>query len=616
MLLWLAIASRQLIGDEQAAPERPTPGQSHAANQPLTFRQHIAPLVLAHCAQCHRPGQSGPFSLLTYDDVRKRADQIAEVTRSRFMPPYLPDTSVVHYENERVLTDGQIAAFGRWAAQGAPEGDAADAVDPPRFVEGWHLGTPDLVATMPQPFEMPATGPDIYRNFVVPVALDRPRWVRAMEFRPGNYRIVHHAFMMIDSTGAARRYDREDALPGYPGMDVRGAVSPEGQFVGWQPGRLPSVPPDGIAWRITPGTDLVLQVHMQATGKPEPIQASVGFFFTDQPPTKHPFKLVLRSIDIDIPAGEANYTFEQSYTLPVDVEALAVTAHAHYLGKKMHVWGELPDGKRQWLLKIDDWDLNWQGDYRYRDPLRLPKGTRIVQRYTYDNSSKNIRNPSRPPRRVQYGLEATDEMGSVWLQLLPRSAEQLHQLRLHYGRYVMQDIYHRSRKILQQNPADVSAHVELGKIAMATGRMDVATAMFRKAAALDPNSLLARFHLGDILLRQSQWAEGEREIQAALAIDPQDFKALYDLGMMHLQQDHWGEALDYFQQALTQNAFDPDANQNVAVILIRQGTPDRAIPYLERVLDVHPDDPEILGMLRSAKQSGQGSRVGSGKLDP
>jgi hypothetical protein len=271
--------------------------------------------------------------LLTYGDVRKRAAQIVKVTSTRYMPPWLPDAGTVRFQDERILTDGQIALFRLWARQGLTEGERSDLPPRPTWTRGWELGQPDLVVTMPDPFTMPASGPDVYRNFVIPIPLDAPQWVRAMELRPGNKRIVHHAFMLTDSTRTARKLQAEDSLPGYEGMDVRGAQAPEGHFVGWQPGRRPYSAPDGMAWKLNPGTDLVLQVHMQPTGKSETIQASIGFFFSREAPTEHPFKLVLRSEDIDVPAGEKNYTFQESYVLPVDVDALAITAHAHYLGK-------------------------------------------------------------------------------------------------------------------------------------------------------------------------------------------------------------------------------------------------------------------------------------------
>src|SRR5262245_53512760 len=172
-----------------------------AHSQTISFNEHIAPIIYANCAQCHRPGQIGPFSLLSFDDVRRHASTIAAVTQSRYMPPWKPEPGWAIYRDERRLTPAQIALIQQWVADGAREGDSAKAVRPPFFADGWQLGTPDLILEMPASFPVPAEGNDIYRNFVLPANLLEDKWVKAIELKPLARSVVHHAFFLADRTG-------------------------------------------------------------------------------------------------------------------------------------------------------------------------------------------------------------------------------------------------------------------------------------------------------------------------------------------------------------------------------------------------------------------------------
>ena len=313
------------------------------------FHRDIAPLVFEQCSICHRPGQSAPFSLLTYADVADRAEQIVDVLRSRFMPPWLPERSANRFVGERRLTSAQIELFEKWTATDCLEGDPADGPEPPKFKDGWQLGTPDSVVRLSTGYSLPPDGKDIYRNFVLSPGLQETKWIKSVEIRPGNYRAVHHALLLVDRTDSSRSLDDEDPEPGYPGMDAQWAQSPGPQFLSWQPGRVASVGRDELAWPLEPGTDLVLQVHMQPTGKLESVQPEIGLHFADQPSTGHVFKVCLRSFDIDIPAGEANYEIASEFKLPVDVELLAVLPHAHYLGRKLLGFCQSARWKRAFL---------------------------------------------------------------------------------------------------------------------------------------------------------------------------------------------------------------------------------------------------------------------------
>ena len=284
---------------------------------------------------------------------------------------------------------------------------------------------PDLVVTMPQPYVLPSQTRDVFRTFVIPIPVEAASYVKAVEFHPGNHRIVHHANIKIDRTRLSRRRDEDEAGAGYEGGGSREARFPDGMFLGWTPGQSPRVSPEDMSWHLEPQSDLVVELHLMPGAKPEPVQVSVGFFFTDRAPTRTGYMLRLGRQDIDIAAGRRDYVNADAYTLPVDVDALAIQPHAHFLAREVRAWATLPDGANVPLISIKDWDFHWQDVYTYARPIVLPKGTRIEMQYVYDNSDANRRNPNRPPRRVTFGQTSASEMGSLWLQVVPRNAGDL-----------------------------------------------------------------------------------------------------------------------------------------------------------------------------------------------
>jgi len=259
--------------------------QLHAA-APVTFTRDVAPILHARCASCHRPDGAAPFSLLTYDDASRRAALIATVTKQRYMPPWKPEPGYGDFTGARVLTDREIDVIDRWVRAGVVEGDAADLPDPPRWNGGWQLGTPDLIVTLPE-YTLRAGGADVFRNFVVAVPVAFARRVRGVEFRPGS-RAVHHANIRLDRTPASRRLDENDPAPGYEGVILRSADYPDGYFLGWTPGQVAPLAPAGLAWTLEPGSDLVVQLHLRPSGKPEHMQPAVGLYFTDEAQTRSP----------------------------------------------------------------------------------------------------------------------------------------------------------------------------------------------------------------------------------------------------------------------------------------------------------------------------------------
>ncbi|MCB9888515.1 MAG: hypothetical protein H6836_02975 [Planctomycetes bacterium] len=401
-----------------------------SAQQPVTFNQHVAPILLRSCAPCHRPGGGAPFSLLTFEDARRRGKTMVRATKARFMPPWHPVEGHGSFVGERRLTAAEIATLERWVADGRPEGPGQPPAAP-KFPEGWQLGKPDLVVTMPKAFPVPASGPDIYRNFVVPLNLDRDRWVTAIEVRAGSRQVLHHIIFGIDTQGAARRRDGQDGKPGFDGMDG-GAGSRGGNLGtstaglgGWAVGGQPQHLPMGLARKLPKGADLILRSHLHPSGKAESEQTTLGLYFTDTPPAHTMVGLQLPpafgfAAGIDIPAGAKQFTIRDAFTLPVDASLLTVGGHAHYLCRTMQVKVTPPGGEPRSVFYIDNWAFNWQNRYQYREPVALRRGTKIEVTLTYDNSKDNPANPFDPPRRVRWGLQSTDEMGSVTLLMVAR----------------------------------------------------------------------------------------------------------------------------------------------------------------------------------------------------
>jgi mono/diheme cytochrome c family protein len=388
-----------------------------------TFNKDIAPILYQNCSNCHRPGEVAPFALLSYQDAAKRAGQIAAVTQARVMPPWKATPGYGDFLDERRLTDQQIATIHEWATHGAPEGDLSLKPVPPKFPDGWLGGQPDQVFKMTQPYSVAAEGADVFRCFVIPLNATEDEYVKMVEFRPGNARIVHHAILFMDSRGEARKLE---TVPGQgypcvggPGLDITGALG------GWAPGTQPAPAGPGVAHTVQKGSDVVLQIHYHLDGKVEQDQSMFGLTLAKEPPTKGLTLFVLGNQKIDIPAGDNHYVVKASGVLPMDVEAIAVFPHAHYLCKDMKVNAHLPDGTARSLIWIKDWDFNWQGAYRYASPMKLPQGTRLDMEYTYDNSAANPHNPSSPPREVKFGEQTTNEMAFAFVSITLESPDQV-----------------------------------------------------------------------------------------------------------------------------------------------------------------------------------------------
>jgi len=559
---------------------------------PVTFTKDVAPIVFEHCATCHRPGELAPFSLLTYEEVKQHARQIATVTTSRFMPPWRPDPAEVPFVGERRLTDAQIQVIQQWVEQGAAEGNARDLPPAPVFESTWHLGTPDLVVTMPEPFDVPADGKDVFRNIVLHVPLTTQRFVQAVEFRPGNARVIHHARILVDETDASRWRDLDDPGPGFGGMEAPEAHFPDGHFLGWAPGKLATK--ESLPWPMAVGTDLVIQLHMRPTGKPERVQSSVGLYFTDKPPAAAPVMLRLGSRTLDIPAGTANYTVSDSYALPTDVVALRIYPHAHYLAKDISVVATLPAGGTKNLIHITNWDFNWQDEYTYTQPVSLPRGTTLSMKYVYDNSAGNPHNPHTPPVRVRFGPEATDEMCEVLVQLVPSDPGTWNALRNDVNRKVLTgDIAGYEMKVAE-NPNDYLMHNALGAAYFQIGRTDDALAQLNKSVELNADHAVTHFNLSVIAMVQGRLDAAAASLRRAIALRPDYTEAHNNLGIVLMRQGALDQAIGQFRDVLRIHADSSNAHYNLARALLSAGQTAEAIDHFRQAIVTKPDVPSML----------------------
>jgi tetratricopeptide (TPR) repeat protein/mono/diheme cytochrome c family protein len=562
----------------QAAPER-------TEDRQVTFNRDIAPIVFQSCARCHRPGESGPFALLTYDDVRKHARQIETVTRTGFMPPWLPEPQALKFADESRLSDEQMATIKRWVEEGTPEGNPGDLPPQPKFVRGWQLGQPDLVLKAAKPYTLPASGSDMYWNFIFPVPIDRTRWVKAVEIRPGDKRFVHHANILVDRLQNSRQREKEPGA-GFEGMEIKiesETFDPDSHFLFWKPGTVPYVEPEGMALRLDKGTDLVLNVHLQPSGKPETIQPAIGLYFTDQPATKFPMLLQLESdANLDIPAGEKHFVVSDELTLPIDVDLLAIYPHAHYLGKDLQATATLPDGSTNTLIHIPQWDLNWQAVYRYAEPMFLPKGTTVRMRYVYDNSEENALNPNHPSERVRGGNRSKDEMAHLWLQVLPRNFDP------QAGDPRMQLQEALARHNIRNNPTDFAAHYNLASTLQARGNFAEAIAEYQAALRIRPQDATANNALGAALIAFGQPDRAMAYLQTAVRSSPEYFDAHYNLGNALASAGDFSAAAEHFAAAVRIRPEDADAHANLGTALAELGRFAEARAQLERALEINP----------------------------
>jgi tetratricopeptide (TPR) repeat protein len=557
------------------------------------------------------------------------------------MPPWPPVAGHGDFVGERRLTAEQVAVLARWADAGCPPGDLNAVPAVAKDVDPWLAHPPDMILETPA-YTLDAVDRDVFRNFVLTVPLESPRWIESIELRPTNLRVTHHARLGVDNSNESLRRDAEDAAPGFAGMAW--GQDPDGQLVIWAPGMTGAAPIPGSAWRLMPQSTLVLHAHLQPSGKPESASFRVGIRFAKGPPERHPVILRVGSCDIDIPAGATRHVVEDDFTCPVDLDVYSIFPHAHSLCQSLDVTAIRPDGKSEPLVRIDRFDEAWHDSYRFIRPVRLPRGTRIHSTFTYDNSDGNPRNRQRPARRVAYGSNVVDEMADVYLQATPVRGDERAALMEDYKRYELkaQAIgYQRALSVHPDDPwsleglaacwfglgepkkglAILESLVRAGKPSaftltslglalLATGDASAAEARLREALTLDKEYPLASLGLGRALLAQKKAEPAEVALRTAVRLAPEMPEARQLLSDLLIQSGRLDEADGLIAAAIAGSADPAGLHLKRAEISARKRQPDKCLehcvaahrhaPYL------HP--PKVLAAAQ-VQSAGDGDRA-------
>ncbi|MGB0505236.1 MAG: redoxin domain-containing protein [Pikeienuella sp.] len=398
-------------------------GEKELAN--VTYARDIEPILAANCVECHQTGGVAPFPLRTYDQSADRSGMLEYVTQEKLMPPWRPVPQHGRFRDERYLSDHQIALFSAWSNNDEAKGNPTDAGPKVKLPDpGWRMGKPDLVLQLQEPFSVPATGEDVYRYFVIPSGMTQDRAIVGIDFRPGATAVVHHANFFVDYAGKGRRMDAKDSTPGFSVFGTGGFMSYDDAddagygIGGWAPGAEPYAIPPGAAIWMPAGGDIVIEIHYKLNGEAHQDQSQIGFYFADKEPDEWVDGLLIGTQDVDIAAGDDAYTRHISMDVPVSFRLLDLLPHMHYIGSKARMIVTFPDGRKQSVFGIEDWDLRWQNIYLLREPLAIPAGSRIDAWFVWDNSEDNFDNPHDPPRQMKWGWKSDEEMAEIWMGVL------------------------------------------------------------------------------------------------------------------------------------------------------------------------------------------------------
>ena len=385
--------------------------------QQATFYKDALPILQNRCQECHRSGEIAPMPFLTYEQVRPWAKSIKAAVLTRKMPPWFADPKYGHFWNDRSLSQAEMDTLTSWVDGGAREGNPKEAPAPRQFVDGWNIPKPDAVIEMPHAIELPAKDELPYQYVVLPTGFTEDKWIQAVEIRPGNHAVVHHVVAFIREPGA--RWLRSEAEPGIPfvppkfnergqrRLDLGGAGNEMLAF--YAPGQVPEIWRPGLGKKVKAGSDIVLQIHYTADGKPEKDQTRIGMVFAKEPPAERSLGLAAVNVLLRIPPGDPNYETHAFVTLPNGGTILSFFPHMHLRGKAFEFKATYPKGESETLLKVDKYDFNWQLSYKLAKPLTVPPGTRIECTAVFDNSPNNPRNPD-PAAEVRFGEQSWEEM--------------------------------------------------------------------------------------------------------------------------------------------------------------------------------------------------------------
>lgn len=383
---------------------------------PPVFHKDVLGILQARCQECHRAGEIGPMPLLTYQQVRPWAKSIKSAVLTHKMPPWFADPQYGHFSNDRSMTQGEIDTLVAWVDGGAREGDPRDAPAPRQFVDGWNIPKPDAVIAMPAPIEIPAKGELPYQYVVLPTGFEEDKWVQAVEIRPGTHGVVHHVVAFIRDPKS--KWLRGEAEPGVAfvppknpngsrRLDLGGGGNEMLAF--YAPGQVPEIWRPGLGKKIKAGSDLVLQIHYTADGKPEKDQTKIGIVFAKEPPAERSLGLAAVNVLLRIPPGDPNYEARAWFMLPNGGTILSFFPHMHLRGKAFQFKAVYPSGESEMLLKVNDYDFAWQLAYKLAKPLTVPPGTKIECTAWFDNSANNPRNPD-AKAEVRFGEQSWEEM--------------------------------------------------------------------------------------------------------------------------------------------------------------------------------------------------------------
>ena len=374
--------------------------------QPV-FYKDVLPILQTRCQQCHRPGAIAPMPLLTYEQTRPWAKAIREAVLMRKMPPWFADPKFGHFANDPSLSAAEIDTLVHWVDAGAPAGDPKLAPAPRSWPAAWNIGNPDAVYETPKVFSVPARGAIEYQYMILPGHFGEDTWVQSVEVRPSNPAVVHHAVVYVREPGSKwlEKQSRETmfSVPlseGFTTSDILMVYTPGNSFTGWEP---------GMAKRIKAGSDLVLQIHYTANGKPTVDRTRIGVVFAKAPPEKAVLTLQMGNDKFVIPPGDPDYRVQVSGTLPNDALLLSLFPHMHLRGKAFEYMIAGPNGHVETLLKVNNYDFNWQLNYRLAMPRLFRAGTRLLWAGDFDNSANNPHNPD-PNAEVRFGEQSWEEM--------------------------------------------------------------------------------------------------------------------------------------------------------------------------------------------------------------
>src|SRR6476661_8824022 len=379
-----------------------------------TYSKDVAPILQKNCQVCHRPGEAGPFALLTYEDAHQRADKIKNALVDGKMPPWFADPHYGKFSNAMGLSTSEIETIVKWADGGSPEGDARDLPKATEWVEGWGIGAPDLVFELPTPFEVPAHGVVDYQHVIVPTNFTEDRWIQAAEIRPTEREVVHHLIAFVREP-KSKWFRSQPAGVFFTAPKVskdeetEAGALPSDFLVGYAPGQPAEILEPGQAKLIKAGSDIVFQLHYTPHGHARTDRTRLGIIFAKQPPKERVLTLSAVNDKFKIPPNDPNYQVDASFEVATNVVLASIHPHMHTRGKDFEYRIVYPDGKTETILKVPHYNWRWQLWYNLAEPMQLPKGTKIECTAHFDNSPDNKENPD-PTKTVIWGQQSWDEM--------------------------------------------------------------------------------------------------------------------------------------------------------------------------------------------------------------